>query len=316
MILRGQKLTKETVLSKVSQEELMEMYLGIKPDTHGKYANPLREDHEPGCVFYYSGDNLYFHDFAKGWTWDCFNVVQEKYNINFYRALQRINRDYDLNFRPTRTKAARLAPPRQKFLMQIVPTKWTDETYAYWKEYKIYKKTLKKFNVYNVKNVWVDKRLYYRATTTNPIFGYVFPTTNRVKLYRPLSPDPSFKWRSNTSKQDIFGYEQLPKTGNLLLIVSSLKDLMVLDQLGYVGIAFQSEIGSLDSTLREELESRFKKIITIYDNDATGIEKAKSLGYEYIVPTLKDVADMAKDNYPRCKTYFFNLLNSTNESKI
>ena len=44
-------ITKELILSKVSEETLMEHYLGI-PVKKGLFKSPLRQDSKPTCAFY------------------------------------------------------------------------------------------------------------------------------------------------------------------------------------------------------------------------------------------------------------------------
>lgn len=58
------RVTKEMILSKVSEEQLMEHYLGI-PVRKGLFKSPLRQDNNPTCAFYRnaSGD-LIFKDFS------------------------------------------------------------------------------------------------------------------------------------------------------------------------------------------------------------------------------------------------------------
>ena len=45
------RVTKEMILSKVPQEQLMEHYLGI-PVKKGLFKSPLRKDNHATCAFY------------------------------------------------------------------------------------------------------------------------------------------------------------------------------------------------------------------------------------------------------------------------
>ena len=47
------RVTKEMILKKVSQEQLMEHYLGI-PVKKGLFKSPLRKDKNPTCSFYWN----------------------------------------------------------------------------------------------------------------------------------------------------------------------------------------------------------------------------------------------------------------------
>src|SRR5690348_17222810 len=95
-ILPGIPLRKDEILSRVTQEQIFEAYLGLPIDVGTTYINPLRADKSPGCRYYYRGSKLYFHDFGK-YHWDCFAVVQYKFNCSFIESLRIIVRDFHLN---------------------------------------------------------------------------------------------------------------------------------------------------------------------------------------------------------------------------
>jgi hypothetical protein len=55
-------LSKENILNRVSQQDIMESYLGIRV-TESLVTSPLRKDTKPGCSFYVSQTGkLYFRD--------------------------------------------------------------------------------------------------------------------------------------------------------------------------------------------------------------------------------------------------------------
>ena len=78
------RITKEFILSKISQEAIFEFYLGI-PVKKGLFCSPscIRVDKKPTCSFYKSGKgNLTYKDFA-GPTFNCIDVVMHLYNCSF-----------------------------------------------------------------------------------------------------------------------------------------------------------------------------------------------------------------------------------------
>ena len=85
------------------------------------------------------------------------------------------------------------------------------------------------------------------------------------------------KWRGNLSSLDIQGFEQLPEYGDLLIITKSLKDVMVLYEMGYDAIAPPSESSEIPEVVIYNIKRRFKKILVIYDRDATGMRFARSI---------------------------------------
>ena len=54
---------------------------------------------------------------------------------------------------------------------------------------------------------------------------YAYKVYNHFKIYKPYA-DKYTKWRNNLTELDIQGYKQLPKTGDILVITKSMKDVM------------------------------------------------------------------------------------------
>ncbi len=110
---------------------------------------------------------------------------------------------------------------------------------------------------------------------------YAYKIFDKFKIYRPYSEYRKDKWRTNCSAIDIQGYEQLPKNGDLLIITKSLKDVMVLYELGYNAVALQSENDKLNHKIYKDLSERFKRIVILFDNDEPGKDSAIKLADEY-----------------------------------
>src|SRR6478609_2267374 len=91
-------ITKEFILSKVTEEQIFIKYLGIEPKDKGSFTNPLRgNDSSPGCSFYVNPQGKWiFKDFAGGFSWDCFNVVEYAFNCSFKDSLIRVGIDFDI----------------------------------------------------------------------------------------------------------------------------------------------------------------------------------------------------------------------------
>lgn len=64
-VLEPITITKELILKRVSEETLMEHYLGV-PIKKGLLKSPLRNDNKPTCAFYRSkkSGRLIFKDFS------------------------------------------------------------------------------------------------------------------------------------------------------------------------------------------------------------------------------------------------------------
>ena len=92
-------ITKEFILSKVSEEEIFEHY-GIKVQK-GLFCSKLRVDKRPTVSFYRNkSGRLIMHDFGDSSFIDCFAYVQLLFNTSYYMALQIIANDFNLISRP------------------------------------------------------------------------------------------------------------------------------------------------------------------------------------------------------------------------
>lgn len=189
-----------------------------------------------------------------------------------------------------------------------------NKDFEYFHKLGISEKTLKKYGVHTARAIYVEEDLYWRSTEKNPIFVYQFPS-GTFKVYRPLSKDSTKKWKSNCTIKDIQGYYQLPTSSKLLIITSSMKDVMVLRELGYNAIAFNSEgiptkgeNGKFVAETIEHLKERFDNVVLFLDNDAAGKAYSIKLSKHYGIPYIlipdnepKDISDYLS-KYGRRKT--------------
>ena len=117
-----------------------------------------------------------------------------------------------------------------------------------------------KFDVHPIEYFWINEARFHPHS-----ISYAFRFNNGYKIYSPH--ESTNKWYSNVGRDTVQGYYQLAKTGEIVFLTSSLKDVMCLEVLGYASIALQSEMQMPDETLIKTLKEGFKKIIVFYDND-------------------------------------------------
>src|SRR5688572_857332 len=91
-----EKLSKDAILSKIDDYNIIRFYLGQDFDFKKKFSSPFREsgvDTKPNLCFF-PGENgkILFKDFANGKGGDCFKFVQELFKINFHSALVKIDK--------------------------------------------------------------------------------------------------------------------------------------------------------------------------------------------------------------------------------
>jgi hypothetical protein len=129
-------------------------------------------------------------------------------------------------------------------------------------------------------------------TQNNPMYIYQF-SDNSFMLYRPYS---KLKWICSETLHPE-GYLQLPETNEYLIITSSLKDVMALNSIGYWAVANTSENANTVKDYLKEFEYRFKNIIVMMDNDATGhacSQKDYYKKYKKVFCQYKDPSDQIK----------------------
>ena len=159
-----------------------------------------------------------------------------------------------------------------------------------------------KFGVQPIDYFWINEARYRCHTPS-----YVYNINGRYKVYRPFETEG--KWYSNTSKDDIQGWRQLKDNGDIVILASSLKDVMCLNVLGYEAIALQSEMQMPSEELIKQLSERFTVVAVLYDNDFEkdanpGQTMANKICSEFnliniILPAhykSKDISDLMRDH--------------------
>ncbi len=110
-----QPLTKELILSKVSEETIFEHY-GV-PIKKGLFCSKLRQDHKPTVGLYRNKrGRLIMKDFGSNFSGDCFAYVMALFNVSYYMALQIIANDFGIINRPDlKINKAKINPTGTKF---------------------------------------------------------------------------------------------------------------------------------------------------------------------------------------------------------
>lgn len=307
------KISKELILSRFSEEQLMEYYLHL-PVRRGLFRSPLRRDKQPTCSFYRNNSGtLIFKDFATGQHLNVFGVVQEIFKCDYHEALRIIAndmgivRDRELRRNPGKiNESPTKITDKEMSKIQVEVQDFTDLELKWWGKYGITLNTLKKFNVYSCKHVFLNGNLLARSQQHCPIFGYYGKKYQGLELWRCYFPKrTSFRFITNWPSKKIQGYDQLPKEGKLLVITKSMKDCMTLYSCGISAIAPNSENLFVSDNMLNELKSRFKYIVVFYDNDRPGLHNMARIRREH--PELvyisipkqygsKDISDFYKDH--------------------
>ena len=311
------KITKEFLLSKNNEETYMTYYLGI-PVKKGLFKSPLRSDNHVTCSFFRGkSQNLYFKDFASGKCLSFEGVVMEKFSCDYHTALKIIARDFGYINDAPRKQAIKIQPKfegEKETFIQIEMKDFTEPELKWWGSFGITKEILGKFKVYSCKTVFLNSNIYAQSAQHSPIYGYYFGKRENIEQWRIYMPKrKEFRFIGNVPTKTIQGFKQLPKSGKLLVITKSMKDVMCLYSLGIPAIAPNSETQFVSDKVLEELKQRFEHIVLLYDNDLTGVRFTNKIRKQYpelivsMIPRktgAKDISDYYH-NYGRKRTQEF-----------
>lgn len=184
----------------------------------------------------------------------------------------------------------------------IARQSFTQTDIDYWSQYHISLDTLHKYQVFSIKYFLCNGTVRGVYKESSPMYAYkVF---DKFKIYRPLASKYT-KWRSNLTNYHVQGLAELPKRGgNLLIITKSLKDVMVLYEMGYNAISASSETTFIPIEILDKLKVKWKNVLILYDRDSTGMTKAREYSKQYGLNAFfvhrkfksKDISDAVKNN--------------------
>lgn len=284
-------LTKELILSRVSEEKILNYYLGL-PVKKGLYRNPLRKDQRPTASYYRSPKNgrIMFKDFGTGFCGDFVSIVMAKFNCSYYKALQIIANDFGIITRKDLPKNKCLKQwdgevfeDKQGAIIQVEIRDFTESDIQWWAKYGITIPTLKKFKVFSCKNVFLNGNLFGMVSDNQHVFGYYGGIKQDIEQWRIYYPGRrSLRFISNWRSLQIQGAQQLPRDGgDILVITKSLKDVMCLYEYGITAIAPCSENLFVTENQYNRLKSKFKHIFLLYDNDRPGLKASIKIRNQY-----------------------------------
>lgn len=316
-----EKLSRESILSKVDDYNIITYYLGEQIDFKKKFASPFRDkgvDTNPNLAFFPGEDDkILFKDFANGVGGDCFKFVQELFKINFHEALQKIDEDFGLGIqgKEAKFKIQLTKKPdsihKQSKLIQIVPRDvFIDKELEYWRSYHIGLQELNDYNIYPIERLYLNKQL---ITNPNKELRFAYLYDEYLKIYSPFSKD--FKWISSCPNDYISGFDKIKYkvlTGTQdkkLIITKSLKDQIILSKFFPDVCSTQNESSASINDENMQVIIRGyepKNVYIAYDNDEAGVRAScyytTNWGFNYVnVPKIyrregiKDWSDLVKE---------------------
>ena len=255
----------------------------------------------PSMCIYTDKSNTYrYKDFSTGKGGSAIDLVKDLNNLPFHKACQLIvenyndfvlhnNGGYDLE---EFQKAAKYKVTSHKF------RSWSTQDQYFWTQFNIGSKLLEAHNIKPLESYCMTKDNKNLCIKGLYLYGYFKEDGTLYKIYQPKTLDKKFIKVSNY----IQGYEQLHNHTHLV-ITSSLKDVMSIKSLKLKidVIAPDSENTMLKQDIMEELQSRYTKIVVLFDYDDAGIKAMQTYKEKYpfiettVLPMSKDVSDSIKD---------------------
>ena len=291
-------LSKENILSKVSELDIFKKYVRGFTDLGRKFTSELIPDEDPSCSIYQYRQTVRYRDFRESKSIDCFSYVMRKYSCNFREALSIISNDFKLNLItvPYTKFEERSAPEvRGHTSIKVTSRPWTKEDILYWTKYHLPIEFLEAEFVRSISHYWITKdgKEYYFEVGKKLAYSYQEWGKGKRKLYFPLSDN---RFYGNVEESDWYNIDRLPWLGEHLIITSSNKDRLVWSFLGYNAVAPQSESARIRSEFIKGLQERFTRIYINYDNDSVGKTWAEFWREEYgLIPVYisetKDISD-------------------------
>ena len=281
--------TRENILTRISELEIFNKYLGTSLNENSYFKNPLRDDANPTCTFKRGRDGrLRMKDYAGYFYGDCIDLVMHVNRIGYTDALCLIWKDFNAQT-ITRIENFKEVLKLQNFhvknksVFHVKIKSWNRYSLEYWKKYYITEKVLIKFNVYPIDILWIGKDLFdqnivYKWDLFDPGFGYYFGN-GEWKIYFPKRTSNRFLSNTNVTQ----GLVQLEKSESIV-ITKSLKDVMCLSLFNISAIAPQSESVVIKDV--SDIVEYYYNTYVFFDNDMPGIRGAIKYKKKGAIPLL------------------------------
>ena len=261
--IKSTKLTKQYILSKVSQVTIFATYLNLSNsiiqqciDNRTLIISPLREDVHPTCGFMYDNrGKLKFKDFA-GYFWgDCFdlvalvmsNIYKKEYDISkkedFVKVLKHITFTFKDIFYGKEKDIALINEinnsivelKNKKNIIELVIRSWNTNDKEYWNRIGVDLHTLNINFVYPVDQYYINRKINpepkYHYKNSDPCYAYFLGQDkhgiNNIKLYFPFRTKTTTRFITNCNHLE--GIYNLDKNNyDIIVITKSTKDRLAI----------------------------------------------------------------------------------------
>lgn len=325
---------RQSIESIYSSAEIFQLFL---PDIvfNRKFSSPFRKDENPSFIIYKNvAGKCWFFDFTTGEKGDCYDFIQKLFSVNYVQAVKILSGQIKSIAIDNKQKIISTAigdgSSRKVTKITVRPRKWSIIDDDYWTAgYELTEEDCKFLDIFPIEYADISSPGYNGLVTSgtkSPIYAFEARIADKslpggfdicYKLYQPYAEKEQWKWKNNIPATYVFGLKQMLKMKvnpvgifeqyrkaikhDKLIITKSLKDVGVLLKLGYYAIAPTSESAILDQSVIEFVKTTFDfSPVVLFDNDRTGLEKAKIYRERYGLSSImipydhlatKDISD-------------------------
>ena len=329
MISSGKSsFTLDDVLRVASEAQIVSYYLGIQK-VPCIINSPLRQDRHPSFGLYSpNGTEINYIDFSTRDSGTIFTLLKNMWNLDYPEVFKRICQDFSkFNSKATVIKSSKCNVTSQgsssNIDMKCKVREWKDYDLEYWASYGITLPWLKYANVYPISHKIIvkdGKEFVFGADKYAYAYVEFKEGKTTLKIYQPFNKR-GFKWANKHDRSVISLWTKVPKTGDKIVVCSSLKDALCLwANTSIPAIAIQGEGYGISNTAINELKRRYKEVYILLDNDEAGLRDGEKLSastgfINLVLPNIngaKDVSDLYKslENKKRFKDIILNLFNN------
>ena len=247
-----------------------------------------------------------FKDFSTGKNGNKVDLVKSMFNIDYPEASRKIVKDYNMFVKTNGVQKIDFKPESKWVINYIKERSWTITDKKYWLSFRIGKTILDEFNVKPIEYYTLVKensdKIENLRCGSKWCYGYFDKNGEVYKIYQPFSK----KYKFYKAKSYLQGIDQLKFNKPYLVICSSLKDALCLKGMGYnvEVLAPDSENTIIKPHVIEHLKKKYKKVITLFDNDQAGLEAIEK--YKNLYGLHGCVLSMSKDISDAIKNYGLN----------
>ena len=329
MISSGKSsFTLDDVLRVASEAQIVSYYLGILK-VPCIINSPLRQDRHPSFGLYSpNGTEINYIDFSTRDSGTIFTLLKNMWNLDYPEVFKRICQDFSkFNSKATVIKSSKCNVTSQgsssNIDMKCKVREWKDYDLEYWASYGITLPWLKYANVYPISHKIIvkdGKEFVFGADKYAYAYIEFKEGKTTLKIYQPFNKR-GFKWANKHDRSVISLWTKVPKTGDKIVVCSSLKDALCLwANTSIPAIAIQGEGYGISNTAINELKRRYKEVYILLDNDEAGLRDGEKLSastgfINLVLPNIngaKDISDLYKslENKKRFKNIILNLFNN------